>query len=328
MDIEKRIKELEQQRDKELLNIEEIRLNKRQTTHSKIKSRYNNKINCLKKYGVENIMHLPENKEKQKKAVNKAYTDERRKKLSESSKKSWTKERRKQNGEMTRERRADPKVKEIYSKKAKDRYQNKDFKKKHKNGVKRVTQTAQWKEKQRRASQEAGKKRRITQQNIIDRFIARHGDRYDYSKVVYSGIDKKVIIGCSIHGQFKQSPSNHLKSNGCQRCKMSYGEYRIEAFLKKSNINHICEYKFKDCIHIKPLPFDFYLPDLNACIEFDGIQHFKVVKYYKGTRGKLEEQQRRDNIKTDYCKHNDIKLIRISYLDVNNIENILNKEIG
>jgi hypothetical protein len=55
------------------------------------------------------------------------------------------------------------------------------------------------------------------------------------------------------------------------------------------------------------------------CIEYDGIQHFESVEYWGG-QSALENQQLRDQIKTDFCFNNNIKLIRIRYN-----ENILDK---
>ena len=75
--------------------------------------------------------------------------------------------------------------------------------------------------------------------------------------------------------------------------------------------------RFKDCKNLKPLPFDFYLPLLNVCIEYDGIQHFIVNEHFDGVQG-LIDRQRNDDIKTNYCKSNNIHLLRISYKD--NIE--------
>lgn len=54
--------------------------------------------------------------------------------------------------------------------------------------------------------------------NWINRAKEIHGDEYDYSKVVYINNRKKVIIGCSIHGEFLQSPMHHLQSKGCKSC--------------------------------------------------------------------------------------------------------------
>ena len=82
----------------------------------------------------------------------------------------------------------------------------------------------------------------------------------------------------------------------------------------------------------KTLPFDFYIPDLNICIEYDGEQHFEPVDF--GGKGKeyaekrFKAQQKRDNIKTEYCKNNNIKLIRIPYWEFDNVENILKQELN
>lgn len=53
---------------------------------------------------------------------------------------------------------------------------------------------------------------------IIDRFKKAHGDRYDYSDVVYSGGQKLVSIICKDHGAFNQTPYNHSKGHGCPKC--------------------------------------------------------------------------------------------------------------
>ncbi len=54
--------------------------------------------------------------------------------------------------------------------------------------------------------------------NIVNDFIAVHGDKYDYSKVKYQGICAKVTIICNQHGPFEQSPRNHLDDKGCPQC--------------------------------------------------------------------------------------------------------------
>jgi len=60
------------------------------------------------------------------------------------------------------------------------------------------------------------------------------------------------------------------------------------------------------------LPFDFYLSDLNICIEYDGIQHFKPIDYFGGDTAFILLQTN-DQIKNEYCIENNIKLIRIRY---------------
>jgi very-short-patch-repair endonuclease len=74
------------------------------------------------------------------------------------------------------------------------------------------------------------------------------------------------------------------------------------------------------------LIFDFWIPDLRICIEFDGKQHFEPIEWFGGV-DKYETSKVKDAIKNKYCADNDIKLIRISYKDYSNIEKILNDEI-
>ena len=141
-----------------------------------------------------------------------------------------------------------------------------------------------------------------------------HGDNYDYSLVNYKKSKEKVIIICKKHGEFKQTPNSHLKGNGCPICKESKGEKKIREFLIKNKITHTQQHIFNKCKNIQVLPFDFYLPDYNICIEYDGIQHFKPVKFFGGVKS-FEIIKQNDLIKTKFCLLNNINLIRISYLE-------------
>lgn len=99
----------------------------------------------------------------------------------------------------------------------------------------------------------------------------------------------------------------------CDFCGMSIsrGErYTIKA-LEDLGVEFVREYRFEDCRMKRTLPFDFYLPKLNTCIEYHGIQHYKESR--NGWGKKLSEQQRYDKAKEEYCKENDIKLIVIPY---------------
>ena len=60
---------------------------------------------------------------------------------------------------------------------------------------------------------------KLSKENFIDKSKAIHGDKYDYSKVVYINNRTKVCIICPKHGEFWQSPSNHLIGRGCPLCK-------------------------------------------------------------------------------------------------------------
>ena len=124
----------------------------------------------------------------------------------------------------------------------------------------------------------------------------------------------------------KDLNSNHTHSCGCLK---SYYEHQIKNFLEELNINFIKEWTQEECRNPKTnalLRFDFYLPDYNLCIEYQGEQHYTG---WKGQKNSLEEIKFRDEIKKQYCINNNINLYYISYLDrekisKNYMENILN----
>lgn len=143
----------------------------------------------------------------------------------------------------------------------------------------------------------------IEKANII------HNNKYNYSLVEYKNNHTKVRIICQKHGEFVQRPNIHLQGCGCPHCNESKGEKRILSHLKNNNILFIRQKKFENCKDKKLLPFDFYLPTYNICIEFDGKHHFYTYDYWGG-KDKLEYTQKHDQIKNIYCMENNIKLIR------------------
>lgn len=104
--------------------------------------------------------------------------------------------------------------------------------------------------------------------------------------------------------------TGHTMSCGCLY--KSKGEMYIEEVLKENNINYIPQKRFDDCRNKKTLPFDFYLPDNNVCIEYDGSQHFSPVEYWGGEK-RYNDLKINDEIKNQYCKDKGINLIRIPY---------------
>lgn len=112
----------------------------------------------------------------------------------------------------------------------------------------------------------------------------------------------------------------HSQSCGCL---VSKGEELIQKILTIENINFKTQKIFEDCINPqtdKKLKFDFYLPDYNCCIEYDGEQHFRYSNTGWNNKEHFEKVQHRDEIKNQYCKNNNIKLIRIPYFDFKKID--------
>jgi hypothetical protein len=139
-----------------------------------------------------------------------------------------------------------------------------------------------------------------------------HNSMYDYSLVKYENSLTKINIICPIHGIFEQTPNAHLSGHGCSICKESKGEKEITKFLIENKIKFIKQHTFDDCKNIKKLPFDFYLPEYNICVEFNGEQHYKPIKHFGGLP-RFKKQLITDKIKNDYCINNNLKLLIISY---------------
>lgn len=100
----------------------------------------------------------------------------------------------------------------------------------------------------------------------------------------------------------------------------------IEKILTNLEVKFIREYRFTDCRNQLPLPFDFFLPELNTCIEFDGIFHFKPLPVADG-EAKLLICQKHDRIKDLYCFERGIVLLRITYLQTRGLKKIVTQFI-
>lgn len=180
------------------------------------------------------------------------------------------------------------------------------------------------------ANESIGEFFRLTKDDVIKRAFEIHKNDYDYSLILeYRLIGIKLPIKCNkCNVIFWQSAKSHTTDkHGCPTCSESKGEKTIRHFLIKNNINFIRQKKFNDCISCnsnRKLSFDFYLPELNLCIEYDGEQHFKSIEYFGG-ENTFKTIQNNDNIKTNYCFNNNIKLIRIKYTE--NVEDKLNAEL-
>ena len=92
------------------------------------------------------------------------------------------------------------------------------------------------------------KTKKLTQDEVILRFIIKHGNRYDYSFVEYTTWSNNVKIICPEHGLFEQSPSNHTKGAGCPTCakilKSKKLRKPIENILEDFNEVHSNKYEY------------------------------------------------------------------------------------
>lgn len=129
---------------------------------------------------------------------------------------------------------------------------------------------------------------------------------------VWSAKARNILIGC-----------------GCPKCNFSRGELNVSLFLDSNNIDYIGQYKYDNLNGVggKLLSYDFYLPQYNILIEFQGKQHFKPIDHFGGKK-KFVIQQIHDIRKRRYAKENNIRLISIWYNEINKIPQTLKQYIN
>lgn len=100
-------------------------------------------------------------------------------------------------------------------------------------------------------------------------------------------------------------------------CLHSKGEEKINKILAQNNITFIPQYHTKTLKSDKnyPLYFDFYLPDYNIVIEYQGEQHYNPISRGFYDEASFDELKRRDELKKEWCKTNKVKMIEIPYTD-------------
>lgn len=168
--------------------------------------------------------------------------------------------------------------------------------------------------------------KRLPQNNILPIHVyenkckKKHNNRYKYFQD-FSGFKNKIQIQCTIcNNKFYQYAGSHASGSGCPHCKMSKGEWKIFDYLTNHNIKFESEKTFPNLKRKCYLFVDFYLPDYNLAIEFDGPQHYQEFKNFceKDDFIRLQES---DRIKEKYFRNNQIKFIRIT--DINKINKYL-----
>ena len=130
------------------------------------------------------------------------------------------------------------------------------------------------------------------------------------------------------HKDYKSNCYNFIYGNRCPECKESKGEKKIRKYLNTHNIDFISQKEFPDLLGVsewKPLSYDFYIPEQNLLIEYQGEYHDGTAN--NQTEEEFIKQQEHDKRKREYAKLHNINLLEIWYYNFNNIEEILNKNI-
>lgn len=163
-----------------------------------------------------------------------------------------------------------------------------------------------------------------------EEFVNRCNEISPYIEVLgeYNGVKNYIDVACKKCGfRYSTIADNLLQGSGCPVCNMSKGERKVASLLDKYRIDFDQQYTFLGCRNRRVLPFDFYLPDYNICIEYDGEQHFKPIDHFGGQEY-FDKRKENDLIKTRFCEENDIGLVRIPYYMSNELEDILFEELN
>ena len=141
-----------------------------------------------------------------------------------------------------------------------------------------------------------------TTEDFIKQAKEIHGDKYDYSKVIYKRGDIPVTIICPDHGEFEQKPYLHLDGCGCQKCSMMISHYEIElgdfiaSIVGEENIIR------NDRTVLNGNELDVYIPSKKLAFEFDGLYWHSEIK-------KPDKNYHLN--KTELCEKQGIQLIHI-----------------
>lgn len=165
------------------------------------------------------------------------------------------------------------------------------------------------------------------------KYINDYFDEFGYKLLSkeYKNNKKLLLVQCPEGHLWKVRFDNFYSGQRCPNCIETKGEQKISNYLVSSNIKYIPQHKYNDCRYKNPLAFDFYLLDYNTCIEYQGEQHYFPVDFAgkgeKWAEKQFKLNQKRDQIKREYCNKNNIKLIEIPYWEFNDIDKILDKEL-
>lgn len=134
----------------------------------------------------------------------------------------------------------------------------------------------------------------------------------------FSNLKQLFTCGIHINNQIINNKSKYINSAECSICYSSKLESCCHKILNNLNLKFEKEKTYDDLININKLRYDIYIPIYNILIELDGIQHFENVDFYG--KNNLEHNKITDNKKNLYAKNNNIRLLRISWSEINNME--------
>lgn len=139
------------------------------------------------------------------------------------------------------------------------------------------------------------------------------GDDYTFLESYVDSYTKLKVKHIKCGNIYEVSPHAFLSlHNRCPYCNSSKGELIITKILGTLNIKYDPQKTFPDLKDDRLLSYDFYLPDQNILIEYQGQQHYEPVDHFGGD-DKFKQQQKHDRLKSDYARDHHYNLIAVPY---------------
>ena len=133
----------------------------------------------------------------------------------------------------------------------------------------------------------------------------------------YINSQTKIKCQCKNCGYVWETKPTHLnQGHGCNNCRTSTGERTIRSYLHSHHIKFFQQHTWEDARGVKggKLRFDFYLPEHNLIIEYQGEQHYRPNGYMGGEE-KFKYQKINDSLKLQYIQDHNYNYLEISYKD-------------
>lgn len=143
-----------------------------------------------------------------------------------------------------------------------------------------------------------------------------------------------IEMYCKEHDYyFSLSPASMLnRLSCCSKSRVTYKEEQMCQLLERWGYNITRQKTFDGCEDIRNLSYDVYLDDFNIAIEFQGEQHYQIVRYSGESDAeaiwRLDYTQYHDQLKKEYCKKKHIRLICVPYWEYEDIEYFLFNELA
>ncbi len=140
------------------------------------------------------------------------------------------------------------------------------------------------------------------------------GDDYTFLDSYVNAITKIRVKHNKCGHIYKVKPDSFLQGSRCPYCNSPKGETIISKILDTLNINYESQKTFSDLKDDRLLSYDFFIPDQNILIEYQGQQHYQPINYFGGD-DRFKYQKKHDKMKTDYAKFHRYNLITVPYTE-------------